>query len=555
MLALPLIRLEDGTHVKPQENGQSRAFLPGDIETEFPTVRAAVCCTEEARAFLSALGLTEPHPVDDVILNVLPKYRSDDVDISDTEYEADIIRILNASATDSQAKRDKLLAALRKTPFVMVVDSGDASKYVNKPEKVYLATDRLKNLFAGVPGVLLVDGQYQCLRGEEVRELLEACGAVRYLRPIRDESLSLEERKKLREQAGHPEIGKYEDITDWSLLGLQDLVNTLPKISIDERRTKTKLLWEELAYLEERRRAAFTGKYMWSHYGNHSQSCDSAFVRLLNSTEWVPDLGGELQRPELVIFDDSLDWEPNPSLQSKIRFKPPVIDQLAMEAGIEPGVVDLLRKHGITSEEKLVARLGLQEEVKQADEGIVAEAVDEAINDPSNRAAQPTPPATESSDQDDTEGTSESSGERLFISYVAAHPNDEDADPDGLDQLSRMTLEARAIDFILAREPDWQCTPAFNPGYDLFKVGPDERPIRWCEVKAMTRSLDDRPVGLSRTQFECAREHGVDYWLYVVEHADEEDARIIRINDPAGKARTFTFDRGWICVSEIDGTG
>ena len=60
-----------------------------------------------------------------------------------------------------------------------------------------------------------------------------------------------------------------------------------------------------------------------------------------------------------------------------------------------------------------------------------------------------------------------------------------------------------------------------------------ERPIRWVEVKAMTGSLADRPVGLSRTQFDCAREHGVAYWLYVVKHATETDrTRILRIQDP-----------------------
>jgi hypothetical protein len=69
----------------------------------------------------------------------------------------------------------------------------------------------------------------------------------------------------------------------------------------------------------------------------------------------------------------------------------------------------------------------------------------------------------------------------------------------------------------------------------------------------MTGSLDDRPVGLSHTQFECAREHGADYWLYVVEYAGNEGARVVRVQDPAGKARTFTFDHGWIDVAELDG--
>src|SRR6202035_2010342 len=145
-----------------------------------------------------------------------------------------------------------------------------------------------------------------------------------------------------------------------------------------------------------------------------------------------------------------------------------------------------------------------------------------------------------------------SAGGRPFISYVATHPDEEEPDPEGLELPARMALEAQAIDFILNCEPNWQRSPALNPGFDLFAAGPDGQPARWCEVKAMTGSLDDRPVGLTRAQFDSARQHSGEYWLYVVEHAGDENARIVRIRDPAGKARTFTFDRGWLDVAELD---
>ena len=115
-----------------------------------------------------------------------------------------------------------------------------------------------------------------------------------------------------------------------------------------------------------------------------------------------------------------------------------------------------------------------------------------------------------------------------------------------------MALEAKAIEFILSRETRWQRTPTHNPGFDLYKMGLDAQPKRWCEVKAMTGSLTDRPVGLSRTQFDCALEHGDAYWLYVVEQAGTDRARIVRIQDPAGNARTFTFDHGWLDIAELD---
>ena len=125
-------------------------------------------------------------------------------------------------------------------------------------------------------------------------------------------------------------------------------------------------------------------------------------------------------------------------------------------------------------------------------------------------------------------------------------------DPDGLDHDERMVLEAKAVELILSREPTWWRTPTQNPGFDLFEPGPDGQPIRWCEVKAMTGCLADRPVGMSRTQFESARQHESAYWLYAVERAGTDTAHIVPIQDPANKARTFTFDRGWLDVAELD---
>ena len=112
-----------------------------------------------------------------------------------------------------------------------------------------------------------------------------------------------------------------------------------------------------------------------------------------------------------------------------------------------------------------------------------------------------------------------------------------------------MDLEANAVDFIIAREFGWQRTPPHNPGYDLYQTDEAGNVTQWCEVKAMTGSLNDYPVGISRTQFDCAREHGEAYWLYIVESVGSDNARILRIQDPAGKARTFTFDRGWVEVA------
>lgn len=67
----------------------------------------------------------------------------------------------------------------------------------------------------------------------------------------------------------------------------------------------------------------------------------------------------------------------------------------------------------------------------------------------------------------------------------------------------------------------------------------------------MTGSLDDRPVGLSRMQFDFACEKGDSFWLYVVEYAmDSTKARILKMKDPVAHARTFTFDSGWRHIAD-----
>jgi hypothetical protein len=582
---LPLIRLEDGMHVASHSNGQPQAFLPSEIETGFPTVRRAVCSADGAREFLQSLGLTEPDPVDDVVWNVLPKYSASEVDVGDAGYEADMHRILTAFGTDSKTQRENLLKALRESFFVKAVDAGGGAKRWAKPDDVYLATERLKELFASVSGALLVDDGYKCLRGEEVRELLEACGAARYLKPVAVEpDFTWEELREMRRTAGHEDTSGINDrFEDWTLVGIDSLLAVLPTLPADEARKKAEVLWEALGDVETRRvQSFFSGNYRWTHYGSYLCEFPSAFVRQLSDAAWVPDANGNLQRPEFVVFD-TLGWKPNPFLVSKVRFKPPIIETLAREAGIEPGVLTLLKNLGLTSEAELKARLGIKEGVSEPEKKeppddlgpgstsnrTLSEKDDKGTRSRSSEeeggsregagtaAADVQEGATGKAGSEKRRKSTTTAGERQFISYVAVRPDQEEPDLDGLDQQQRMALEEKAIALILASDPKLKRTPPNNPGFDLFEVGPDREPVRWIEVKAMTGGLLNRPVGLSYTQFECARKHGEAYWLYVVEHADSpEDARIVRIQDPAGMARTFTFDHGWLSVADIsDATG
>lgn len=590
---MPLIRLEDGSHETFNKN-QPNAFLPIKDRTDFPTVRKNVCQSEDALAFLKSLGLSAPDPIDDVIANVLPKYDQDNPDIADHEYRSDIERMLAAFATDSTTRRQRLASALQKVSFVRAMDTGNGAHHFVRPSDAYQATQRLKGLFAGVPGVLIVDDSKNYLRGEPVRALLETAGCPLYLIPSPTEpTLSWEEKAGLRRAAGSGEVTYEIAVHDNALRGLIPLLKRIESLDGDEASDRTDLLWEALCDVQDRRgEGAFQGEYRWMRYGERTAVFDASFVKLLNETDWVPDESGVLQRPRNVIFE-STGWKTNPALQTKICFKPPVIDELAREAGIEPGVLTLLAKYGLTSVEELTEQLrrgGLIDD--SGDEGATPNAKDALIvlldkppeptrhqsrGSVSGTGAQSTMPAdrphghsqilsagaaqgrhAKSENMPSTHGTGRrtySGSRQKFISYVALSPDEETADPDELTHQERIGLEDKAIELILEGEPGLKRTPTNNPGFDLMELRSDGEPVKWIEVKAMKGSLEDRPVGLSRTQFECARIHGKAFWLYVVENAGTpEQARVLRIQDPVGNAGTYTFDHGWTAIARVDNT-
>lgn len=67
----------------------------------------------------------------------------------------------------------------------------------------------------------------------------------------------------------------------------------------------------------------------------------------------------------------------------------------------------------------------------------------------------------------------------------------------------------------------------------------------------MVGTLANHPVGMSQAQFKTAQEKANRYWLYIVENATSEEPRILKIQDPAGNARTFTFDDGWREIATV----
>ncbi len=302
------------------------------------------------------------------------------------------------------------------------------------------------------------------------------------------------------------------------------------------------MLWEALCDAQANRSdLTFYGSYRWVRHRRRSHSFPARFVKTLKEAAWVPDKDGKLSRPAEVVFQDT-GWEENPALEAEIHFKlPSVINKLAEAAGIDPRKLELIKEHDF-SESELMELVKLRESRKHRKlPGLPDDRDDPVSDDPPTGGPKPKPPPNRG----------RCPGYREFVTYVKVDPKESDKDPDGLTPKARMDLESKAIAFILSKEPALQRTPEGNPDYDLWKPDKDGKPVKYIEVKAMRGTLDNRPATLSKTQFEFAQEHQNDFWLYVVENAgDPAQRNLVRIKNPAGKAQTFTFDRGWVELSE-----
>lgn len=92
--------------------------------------------------------------------------------------------------------------------------------------------------------------------------------------------------------------------------------------------------------------------------------------------------------------------------------------------------------------------------------------------------------------------------------------------------------------------------PPHHKGYDIESRDAASEIARYIEVKSISGRWDTRGVGVTCPEFEKAQQLGDKFWLYVVERADQPEARIYRIQDPARRVDQFMYDDGWSEAAE-----
>ncbi|MDE2967319.1 MAG: DUF3883 domain-containing protein [Chloroflexota bacterium] len=548
---LPLIRLADGNHVAPGDEDSPNAYLSAPAGLERLQVRDSLRRSKAAREFLAHLGLREFDPVDQVITEVLPKYISGEVQVDSASYLADITLVSNLYQNNSAQLRQRLVRALQATPFVRVRDAGTNEVGWALPGEAYLETKSIGPLFDGLSGVQFVSLPGPSSTTDSIRELLLACGVADDLRVVsvrRDHRSSDAEWQAVRDIVGSRHSTRAPSAEDWTIEHLTGLLDRAANDDQDRRAEIASLLWQCLCAVNWQPRRHFQGTYRWFYYRQQSRSFPAEFIRELNGRDWVPQTEGGFGRPGEVVFD-SLGWPTNDLLLDEIEFlatPDPVEDQdeverLAGQVGIDPEVLSLISEADDRTVEELMAFL--RERKARTESPAQAGGTGQA-NQQRNVTAIEREAHTARSIQ--------SLSRRVaFQSYVAVQQENASVERNSVEHEERMRIEQAAIEFILDLEPEWQPTPVNNPGFDLYQTDEAGEPRMWCEVKSLRGAWGDHPVAMTRTQFEMAREKRDRFWLYVVEHAEDDARQLFAIQDPVGRAEMYAFDRGWESIAGI----
>lgn len=573
--AKPIFRVESGDMELGWHGAKPRVFLPSHSRTDFLTIKRSVFSFEKVPDFLRSLGLRQADLVDDVINNVLPRYKPNDGKIeAPSDYAADVERIINAFDTDSKEQQGALIADLKESCFLSVVDAKTKKNVYTTSKMAYIPTEKLFALFSEIEGVYFInDEKCPFFRGERARNFLEAVGSLRRLAIIPAEQLlSPEERSALIKANG----GSWGTWIDWDILGLDKFIEIFAQLSDEDKLRKSALLWELLCDLVDYRGASILyGSCSSSYYRKKSSfEFPARFVNRLNTEKWVIGPDGQAYLPSEICFEMvASTWKSNAALLSVIKFRPSIINELERQVGLEPGFLALLNKHGISTVEALKKVLNIVDKAP-----VNLSPMNNILPSPSVESSSHQPDSTKPNldlEDDASPAHSHSGGDhkslnsappsnvkgelsgkqspfadskREFVSYVSVG-HDVGAS-DGHVYEENMELEGKAIDIILLQEPTLKRAPLNNKGYDLYQADSGGLIIKWVEVKSISGLFKTRPAVMSKAQFETATKRGAAYWLYVVENAhDSAKTQVIKIQDPAGRAQSFAYDCGWALVA------
>jgi len=273
----PIIRLEDGSHVCPENNlGKIQVYLPPKGQSKFTTVKRSLMDSVESKEFLTSLGLELPNNIAEIKEFIIPKYKGSVIGID--EYRDDFKRVLDIYLEANQYRRKEIADLLKETKFIRCENQKNDIEY-QLANDVYFKTEKLtawfKNNLAG--DVYFLESSINL--SEDARKFLESLG-VRY-------ELKMAGTKDIRVN----EFGWYKRSVngfnpDFNIHGLEF---SLSNITFD----RSVLLWSLLLKNANKLKGCIETKTNQNHSFEKSEEKTSKAMQCLGDHLWLYDRNQE----------------------------------------------------------------------------------------------------------------------------------------------------------------------------------------------------------------------------------------------------------------------
>ena len=335
----PFIRLQDGRHVKPfrDDDTTPNAYLPVGVknDTSLPIVKVELTEEEDARSFLTELGIPELDIVAEVIEHIIPKYSSSLPPVSFEEHKRDIEKVRQAYKTDSQGKKQRLKSVLQETAFLLAKTPDSDRTAYRKAAEVYFPDEALKMYFSGNSKVGFVSSDYE----ESALDMFKDLGV--------SEDIRVSKRR--------PDHRGFIKIKDWHGSHERGLNGFDPEIQVEglehalasPSSEKSVIIWNCIAvsnHLCIRGTVEESSRQTYEDCSREERI--SEFGRLLIENSWLPGPGGVFQKPSELRLDDLPEpFERNEKLADLLKMKRDIIAVLAEKAGIQAEDIELVRQH------------------------------------------------------------------------------------------------------------------------------------------------------------------------------------------------------------------
>lgn len=309
----PFIRLEDNTHVAPFDDGDPQAYLPSGENSSFPTVKRIIAENKQAREFLAKLGLTEPDEMAEIIEFILPKYKGNEIEISQDENVKDVKKFLKVLKMASSDRKIDLIVKIKELPFLFGIKPKTGERYLYKTEDMYLTevnagSRYIEVYFDGNPDVIFLDKIYKDLKKEE-KELFLELGCSDKVRVKYKES-NWTGNVIVHDSHGRHERGLDGFDPDCEIDGL---AHALQSMTFE----KAKIIWKILEQHYQCIQGIVESSSRQDYICPKTKKQTSKMGKLVRNKNWLPDKKGNFHKPSELFLSDLPDDFDKKSPQAK----------------------------------------------------------------------------------------------------------------------------------------------------------------------------------------------------------------------------------------------